>query len=52
MTSTQKSLPIWILIVSSLFAIMEIGVGLFFYPQSIADKFDLNTHGVNFFVGM
>jgi hypothetical protein len=54
MTQEQKSLPKWILIVSGLFALMELGVSvsLFFSPQSMADKIDLNAKGVNFLIFM
>jgi hypothetical protein len=54
MTQEQKSLPKWILIVSGLFALMEFGVSvsLFFSPQSMADKIDLNAKGVNFLIFM
>ena len=53
-TETQKTLPKWILIVSGLFALMEIGVSLslFFSPQSVADKIDLNAKGVDFLMYM
>ncbi|MBS1508053.1 MAG: hypothetical protein JSS79_15540 [Bacteroidetes bacterium] len=53
-TTAQNKLPQWILIVSALFALMEIGVGvsLFFNPQSIADKVDLTAKGVNFLILM
>lgn len=49
-TKTQKTLPNWTLIVSGLFALMEIGVSvsLFFSPQSFADKIDLDAKGVDF----
>jgi hypothetical protein len=54
MTQEQKSLPKWILIVSGLFALMELGVSLslFFSPQSMADKVDLNAKGVDFLIFM
>jgi hypothetical protein len=54
MTQEQKSLPKWILIVSGLFALMELGVSvsLFFSPQSMADKIDLNAKGVDFLIFM
>jgi len=54
MTEAQKALPKWILIVSGLLALMEIGVSLslFFSPQSIADKVDLNAKGVDFLIYM
>jgi hypothetical protein len=54
MTQEQKSLPKWILIVSGLLALMELGVSLslFFSPQSMADKIDLNAKGVDFLIYM
>lgn len=54
MTEAQKVLPKWILIVSGLLALMELGVSfsLFFSPQSIADKVDLNAKGVDFLIYM
>jgi len=54
MTQEQKSLPKWILIVSGLFALMELGVSvsLFFSPQSMADKIDLNAKGVDLLIFM
>ena len=49
-TGQQKALPKWILIVSGLFALIEIGVSLsiFFSPQSFADRIDLDAKGVYF----
>ena len=54
MVDKQKTLPKWILIVSGLLALMELGVSLslFFSPQSMADKIDLNAKGVNFLIYM
>jgi hypothetical protein len=54
MTETQKALPKWVLIISGLFALMELGVSLslFFSPQSIADKVDLNVKGADFLIYM
>jgi hypothetical protein len=54
MTPEEKLLPKWILIVSGLFALMELGVSLslFFSPQSMADKIDLNAKGVDFLIYM
>jgi len=53
-TEQQKTLPVWILIVSALFALMELGVSLllFFSPQSVADKIDLSAKGVDFLIYM
>ncbi|MEO8231563.1 MAG: hypothetical protein ABI638_04735 [Ignavibacteriota bacterium] len=52
MPEEQKKRPKWILIVSGLFALMELGVSLslFFSPQSVADKIDLNAKGVDFLI--
>ncbi|MGB4969511.1 MAG: hypothetical protein WBO31_08270 [Saprospiraceae bacterium] len=54
MIQEQKSLPKWILIVSGLLALMELGVSLslFFSPQSMADNIDLNAKGVDFLIYM
>ena len=54
MTEGKKSLSKWILIVSGLFAFMELGVSLslFISPQSVADKIDLNAKGVDFLIYM
>jgi len=54
MTEEQKSLPKWILIVSGLFALLELGVSLSlcFSPQSVAEKVDLNAKGVDFLIYM
>ena len=54
MTEGEKSLSKWILIVSGLFAFMELGVSLslFISPQSVADKIDLNAKGVDFLIYM
>ena len=54
MTEGQKSLPRWILIVSGLFALMELGVSLAlcFAPQSMAETVDLNAKGVDFLIYM
>ena len=54
MTQEQKSLPKWILIVSGLFALMELGASMLFIfsPQSMADTVDLNAKGVGFLILM
>jgi hypothetical protein len=54
MTEGQKSLPKWILIVSGLFAIMEIMVSLSicFSPQSVLETVDLNAKGVDYLIYM
>jgi hypothetical protein len=54
MTEEQKSLPKWILIVSGLFALMEIMVSVLLCvsPQSVVETVDLNANGVNYVVYM
>lgn len=54
MTEQQASLPKWILIVSGLFAVMELGVGatLFLAPESFADNVDITARGVDFLLYM
>ena len=54
MTELQKPLPKWILIVSGLFALMEImvSVSLCVAPQSMLETVDLNAKGVDFVVYM
>ena len=54
MTEGQKSLPNWILIVSGLFALLEVGVSLSLCasPQSVAETIDLNAKGVDFLIYM
>ncbi len=54
MTEIQKSLPTWILIVSGLFALMELMVSLLLYfsPQSILETVDLNAKGVDYIIEM
>ena len=54
MSEGQKSLPKWILIVSGLFALLEIGVSvaLCFSPQSVLEKVDLNAKGVDYLIYM
>jgi hypothetical protein len=54
MTEEQKSLPKWIIIVSGLFALMELMVSLAicFAPQSVADNVDLTARGVDFLIYM
>jgi hypothetical protein len=50
MTQTQNSLPKWILIVSALVALMEIGGSIFMClsPESMADSVDVAARGVSF----
>jgi len=54
MTEGQKSLPKWILIVSGLFAFLEIIVSLLlcFSPQSVVETVDLNAKGVDYLIYM
>ncbi|MEJ7626226.1 MAG: hypothetical protein WKF35_05145 [Ferruginibacter sp.] len=54
MTDVQRSLPKWILIVSGLFALLEIMVSLalFFSPQSVVETVDLNATGVDYLINM
>lgn len=52
--NSQKSIPRWILIVSGLFALMEIGVSisLCFAPESVLETVDLTAKGVLYVVYM
>ena len=54
MTEVQKSLPKWILVVSGLFAIMElmVSLSLCFSPQSVLETVDLNAKGVDYVIYM
>ena len=54
MPEVQKSLPKWILIVSGLFALLEIMVSVMLYysPQSVVQTVDLNAKGVDFIIYM
>src|SRR5215213_6650980 len=54
MTEGQKSLPKWILIVSGLFALMElmVSLSLCFSPQSVLETVDLNAKGVEYVIYM
>lgn len=53
-TDAYRPLPKWILIVSSLFAIMEImvSISLWFSPQSVVETVDLNAKGVSYVIQM
>jgi hypothetical protein len=53
-TEAQKLLPKWILIVSGLFAVLEIMVSfaLCFSPQSVVETVDLNAKGVDYLIYM
>jgi hypothetical protein len=50
----EKSLPIWILIVSGIFALLEIGVSisLCLAPESVMETVDLNARGVDYVIYM
>lgn len=54
MTEGKKSLPIWILIVSGLFALMElmVSVALCLSPESVVETVDLSAKGVEYLVYM
>ena len=55
MTEGQKSLPKWILIVSGLFALLElmVSLSLCFSPQSVLhNTVDLNAKGVDYLIYM
>ncbi|MFA6468712.1 MAG: hypothetical protein WCW35_07430 [Bacteroidota bacterium] len=54
MTEEQKSLPTWVLIVSGLFAVMElaVSVSLWLSPQSVVETVDLTAKGVDYLIYM
>jgi hypothetical protein len=54
MTEPQNPLPIWILIVSGLFALLEIGVSisLCVAPESVMETVDLSAKGVDYVIYM
>ncbi len=54
MSEEQKALPKWILIVSGLFALLEImvSISLCFSPQSVVHTVDLNAKGVDYLIYM
>lgn len=54
MTSLQKPLPIWILVVSGLFAFLEIMVSFLIClsPQSVLETVDLSAKGVDYLMYM
>ena len=54
MTEEKQSLPKWILIVSGLFALLEIivSLALCFSPQSVLETVDLNAKGVDYVIYM
>ena len=54
MAEGQKLLPTWILIVSGLFALMEliVSLSLCISPQSFLETVDLNAKGVHYLIYM
>lgn len=54
MTERSRSLPKWILIVSGLFALLELMVSLQLYisPESVMETVDLNARGVDYLIHM
>jgi hypothetical protein len=54
MAEVQGSIPKWILIVSGLFALLELAVGLslFVSPKSVLDTVDHTAKGVDFLIYM
>ena len=54
MTEVQKSLPKWILIVSGLFALMElmVSISLCLSPESVLETVDLSAKGVYYVIYM
>lgn len=50
----NRNVPNWLLVVSALFALMEIGVSItmFLNPESFSDKIDIGAKGVLFLVYM
>ena len=54
MTEGQKSLPKWILIVSGVFALLEliVSVSLCLSPQSVLETVDLTAKGVDYLIYM
>ena len=54
MTEGQKSLPRWKLIVSGLFALLELfaSLALCFSPQRVVESVDLNAKGVDYVIYM
>jgi hypothetical protein len=51
---TEAALPKWILILSGLFALMElmVSVSMWLSPQSVLETVDLNAKGVDFLIKM
>ena len=54
MIEAQKTLPIWILVVSGLFALLElmVSLSLCYTPQMVLESVDLTAKGVDYVVYM
>lgn len=54
MNEAPKSIPLWILIVSAIFALLEMGVAisLWFAPESVLETFDFTAGGMLYLVRM
>lgn len=54
MAIERKAIPKWILILSGLFALLEIlvSLALWFAPESVIDSVDFNAKGVNYLISM
>lgn len=54
MVTGPKTIPNWILIVSALFAVMElmVSISLYFAPESVLETVDLKAKGVEYVVHM
>ena len=54
MTEGERSLPKWILIVSGLFALLEIvvSISLCFSPKSVLETVDIKAKGVDYLICM
>ena len=54
MTKTKNTLPKWILIISGIFALMEImvSISICFSPQSVLETVDFKAKGVDYLVYM
>lgn len=54
MINVQKSIPLWVLIVSGLFAVMEImvSISIWLSPQSVLETVDFTAKGVDYLVYM
>jgi len=54
MNKGTSSIPTWIIVVTVLFALLEIGVSLslWFSPSAFLEKVDINAKGVSYLVNM